>query len=342
VPGRPRSSSLSDVHDLTTATDPVAVFRAAHRRHEPVAVHTAGSTRTPRRVLRTTASWVASFAAVSDLCGLGDGARVWVPGPPTGSMNVFARVHAGWVGATLVGSPSAASHVVVTPSALADLLPTAHAGLVAVVAGDTLSPASTSRAREAGVEVHHYYGAAELSFVAWGRDAASLRPFPGVDVEVRDGEVWVRSPYLCLGYDEATPGPLRRDPAGWATVGDRGELVDGVLDLHGRPDAVTTGGATVCAAEVEAVLRRHARGDVVVVGVPHDRLGAVVAAILTDPGDHARLVAVARAELAEAARPRRWWLVDALPLTAAGKVDRVLLADRAPTLRPVTRSTVVP
>ena len=75
--------------------------------------------------------------------------------------------------------------------------------------------------------MHHYYGAAELSFVAWGAHADDLRPFPGVEVSVREGEVWVRSPYLCTGYD-GPPGPLRRDGDGFATVGDRGSM-------RGRP-----------------------------------------------------------------------------------------------------------
>ena len=105
--------------------------------------------------------------------------------------------------------------------------------------------------------VHHYYGAAELSFVAWGAHADDLTPFPGVDVVVRDGEVWVRTPYLCLGYD-GPPGPLRTDPDGFATVGDRGVLADGRLLVSGRSDAVTVGGATVEPADVEVVLREAA------------------------------------------------------------------------------------
>ncbi len=188
-------------------------------------------------------------------------------------MNVFARVHADWVGAEVVPDVDGATHAVLTPAALADHVPGLPAGLTVVVAGDALAPSAGSRARAAGLVVHHYYGAAELSFVAWGRDSSSLRPFPGVAVEIRDGEVWARSPYLAAGFDAGSPGPLRRDAAGWATVGDRGSMEDGVLVLHGRPDAITTGGATVWIAEVETVLRAHARGDVVVLGVPHTRLG---------------------------------------------------------------------
>ncbi len=214
------------------------------------------------------------------------------------------------------GLPGGATHAVLSPGGLTTLLEDgAPTGLAVVVAGDGLSPRLASRAARAGLVVHHYYGAAELSFVAWGSHRDDLRPFPGAAVSVRDGEVWVRSPYLCLGYDGAD-GPLRRDGDGWATVGDRGTLEpDGRLVVHGRPDAVTTGGATVRLSEVEAVLRTVARGEVAVLGVPHPDLGAVLVAVLTDPSDRDALVVAARDELTAAARPRRWYHRDTLPRT---------------------------
>jgi acyl-CoA synthetase (AMP-forming)/AMP-acid ligase II len=230
------------------------------------------------------------------------------------------------VGARVVATPSEASHAVLTPAALdAALGDPGLAGVTAVVAGDRLSPALGARAVAAGVRVHHYYGAAELSFVAWGGHADDLRLFPGVEAQVRDGEIWVRSPYLCTRYAGAA-GPLRRDPSGFATVGDRGRLEGDRLVVDGRPEAVTTGGATVQVADVEAELRRTAQGEVVVLAAPHPRLGAVVAAVLTEAADHAALVAASRERLDPPARPRTWYLCERLPLTAAGKVDRDALA----------------
>ena len=288
-----------------------------------------------------------SFEPVSSLTGIGPGSRVWVPGPLTASMNVFALVHASYTGASLVHSPGGATHAVLSPGGLTTLLEDgAPTGLAVVVAGDGLSPGLASRAARAGLVVHHYYGAAELSFVAWGPHRDDLRPFPGAAVSVRDGEVWVHSPYLCLGYDGAD-GPLRRDGDGWATVGDRGTLEpDGRLLVHGRPDAMTTGSATVRLSEVEGVLRTVARGEVAVLGVPHPDLGAVLVAVLTDPSDRDPLVVAARDELTEAARPRRWYHRDTLPRTSAGKVDRAALAELVVTgsagIRALTGSTVDP
>lgn len=297
-------------------------------------------------MLRSTASWTTSFDAVSSLSGIGVASRVWVPGPMTASMNVFAAVHASYAGAARADTADGATHAVVSPGDLSALLDAgALEGLVVVVAGDALSPALSVRAAAAGLDVHHYYGAAELSFVAWGTHRDDLRPFPGVEVDVRSGEVWVRSPFVCLRYDGAA-GPLRLDD-GWATVGDRGALEpDGRLVVHGRPDAVTTGGATVWLAEVETVLRATARGEVVVLGVPHPTLGSVLVAVLTEAADHAALVPAARTALTTAARPRRWFHADALPATTAGKVDRAALTEAvaagAGGLTPLTGSTVVP
>jgi acyl-CoA synthetase (AMP-forming)/AMP-acid ligase II len=96
--------------------------------------------------------------------------------------------------------------------------------------------------------------------------------------------------------------------------------------IDGRPEAVTTGGTTVQVADVEAELRGAARGEVVVLAVPHARLGAVVTAVLSEAADHPALVAASRQRLDPAARPRTWHLCERLPLTAAGKVDRDALA----------------
>jgi long-chain acyl-CoA synthetase len=311
---------------VLAAADPVAAFLDAHDAGVPVALRTSGTSGARRAVVRTTGSWVSSFPAVARLTGLTSSSRLWVPGPQAATMNLFAAVHAAHLSATLVDHPEDATHAHLTPTVLARCLEdgTPVAGLRVVVAGDRLSPALHERAVDAGAEVHHYYGAAELSFAAWGSHAADLRSFPGVEVSVRDGEIGVRSPYLCLGYD-GPPGALRVDADGWATVGDRGALVDGVLSVHGRAGSVSVGGATVAPAEVEALLRAAATGDVAVVGLPHPTLGSVLAVALCRVEDHPALHELARTALAGGHRPRLWFHLDALPTTAVGKPDPAAL-----------------
>lgn len=302
-------------------------FLDAHSRGDLVALPTSGTSGAPRSVVRTTDSWVRSFAHVTSLTSLGAGSTVWVPGPLSSTMNLFAAVHAAFVGARTVADPRGATHAHLTPSALSGALDrhVELSGVHVVVAGDRLDQDLWQRATRAGARVSSYYGAAELSFVGWGCHEDDLRPFPEVELAERGGVLWVRSPYLCRRYD-GPPGPLRRDSDGFATVGDRGSVVDGLLRVAGRgTDGVTTAGATVHVADVERVLRPAVAGDVVVVGLPHPGLGAVVAAVLTDAASFSAARSLARERLPEAHRPRLWFHLAEVPLTAAGKVDRAAL-----------------
>jgi long-chain acyl-CoA synthetase len=321
--------------DVAAAADPVAAVLDACERGGLLALRTSGTTARPRVVVRTAASWADSFPHVSALAGIGPTSRVCVPGPLAATMNLFAAAHARSVGAELVADPEVATHVHLTPAALTGALRagTDLRGRTLVVAGDRLTRDLAVRARSAGAVPAHYYGAAELSFVAWGTDEEDLRPFPGVTVDIREGRIWARSPFLSRGYAEGE-GPFTVAADGFATVGDRGRLAAGVLTVTGRgSDAVVTGGATVLVGEVEATLRSATGSEVLVVGVPHPRLGAVVAAVLTDPATLTRAREAARTTLEPAQRPRRWFALAQLPVTAAGKVDRAAVAELAATGR---------
>lgn len=296
---------------------------------------TSGSTARPRAVCRTRRSWTASIGDVAAATGTARGTRVLVPGPLSSTLFLHAAWHARQVDAHPLlrplhtDEPWDVAHLV--PHQLDRLTRDGRdlRGRTAVVAGAALRRPTLLRARDRGLAVVAYYGAAELSFVAVGSE--ELRAFPGVEVAARHGVLWVRSPYLASGY-AGGHGPMRRDDAGWATVGDRGEVrADGTVVVTGRGDeAVQTGGATVDVADVEhAVLQHPDVTDVVVTGVPHDELGQVVAAVVEADLSHrpasvvrAELRATVRADLAPSARPRRWVVVPSLPRTAAGKADR--------------------
>lgn len=307
------------------------VLRAAYTSAGTIRVITSGTSGQPRSIVRTAASWVDSFPVVAAMCGLSSRSRAWVPGPTGASMNAYAICLVDSTGASLVGAVDDASHVFCTPAVLHRLLDSDHhqGPLTLVVAGDRLPATVADRAEAAGHRVHHYYGAAQLSFVGWGRDAESLHLFPRVRAEVIDGELWVTSPWLCLAEDGPTPSLRIQERAGetWMSVGDRGVVgPGGRLTVLGRQDAISTAGATVALADVESALRPYARGEVVVVGRPHPRLGAVVVAVCTDPADAAFLPAVARRSLPASHRPRAWTVIAELPVTAAGKVDRRTIA----------------
>lgn len=315
-----------------------AVRRAAERADVPDdtawASLTSGSSGAARIVLRSARSWADSFAAVAGFLDAGRDAIVALPAPPAASITLFSLAHA------LAGGPrparaglSDATCFHGTPEALRALLdggvpPNLRAALVG---GSHLDSGLRARAEAAGIRVVSYYGAAELSFVAVDR-GDGLRAFPGVDIEVRDGEVWVRSGFVASGY-LGVRGPLRRDGA-WASVGDRADMRDGRLVLRGRADdAILTASATVIPDEVERALRSiPGVRDAVVFGMPRARVGALVAAFVElddaspdstptrGPVPETLRAAVARG-LGPAHRPRRW-VVGALPRTSSGKPAR--------------------
>jgi acyl-CoA synthetase (AMP-forming)/AMP-acid ligase II len=306
-------------------------------------LRTSGSTRAPRTVTRSVASWLDSFEPFATLTALSRHDSVLVPAPTGSSMFAFAEAHAAWLGASTVPLPRwnakaaaaatrtcTAAHL--TPTMLAALLehlPEDSRLATVVCAGAPLPDPVRQRATEAGLRVVDYYGAAELSFVAIRHPDGVMRAFPGVEISLRDGVIWARSPYVCDGYAAGQSGPFRRAADGWRTVGDRGSWHSTLgLVVQGRGDElVLTGGASVLPGDVEqALLRAPGVETAVVVGLPHTSLGEVVAAVLVArPGaalQGASLRRHAAHELSPSHRPRRWFAVDHLPLTEAGKVAR--------------------
>lgn len=319
-------------------------------------VATSGTSGAPRAVVRTLESWAASFQAYTALIDLHPGDRVLLTGPLTSTMQLFSAVHALAVGAVVTDDPLRVTSAICVPAALDAVIAAAPGLSTAVVAGARLDEAAARRAQDVGIAVVEYYGAAELSFVAarrWGPNAVPLRPFPGVEVQIRDGEIWSRSAFHALGLSGAA-GALRTDPDGFATVGDRGSPAGSVLTgsvltgtalagtapegtapegtalvVHGRGDsAVTVGGRTVLVEDVEAALSDlPGVADAAVSAVPHPRLGQVlVAIIVAAPGaDLAEIRGAARRQLRDEWLPRRWRIIEALPRTRHGKIDRAAL-----------------
>jgi acyl-CoA synthetase (AMP-forming)/AMP-acid ligase II len=176
------------------------------------------------------------------------------------------------------------------------------------------------------------------------------RPRANVTLEVVDdegavcrtgrvGRVRCRSDATMRGYWR-DPGRTAEviDPTGWLTTGDLGYLDErGYLTLVGRrSEMYIRGGYNVYPAEVERVLSEHASvAHIAVLGVPDPVLGEIGAAfVVAAPGASPQLDELrsfCKAALADYKAPDRLVLVDALPLTSVGKVDkRVLAQDASP------------
>ena len=158
------------------------------------------------------------------------------------------------------------------------------------------------------------------------------------------GHIEVRGPTLFHGYLGA-PAQPRGD---WFGTGDLGHLDgDGRLHVTGRlRDRIVSGGANVDPHQVEAVLAAHPEvREVAVIGLPDETWGQIVIAVIVPrrpdpapsdarfdprraapavpaPGFIPRLTEWCRERLSGSRLPRRWELVERLPRTATGKVDR--------------------
>jgi acyl-CoA synthetase (AMP-forming)/AMP-acid ligase II len=166
------------------------------------------------------------------------------------------------------------------------------------------------------------------------------RPYPWMEVRVVDadsgracdpgqvGEVRMRGSAVMSGYFEAPEETSSAfDEDGWFRTGDGGYLdEDGYLFLTDRvKDMIVSGGENVYPIEVEEALSSHADVDeVAVIGLPDERWGEVVTAVVvprTDGElDQDALIAHARERLAGYKLPRRVLVSDQLPKTPTGKV----------------------
>lgn len=108
----------------------------------------------------------------------------------------------------------------------------------------------------------------------------------------------------------------------------------GYLTVTGRlKELIIRGGENIAPAEVECVVVEYESiAEASVVGLPDERLGEIVAAVIRVHGDAGvglkdRLVDHVRARLAPFKVPSRWFVADRLPVTPTGKVRKFELRD---------------
>lgn len=202
------------------------------------------------------------------------------------------------------------------------------------------------------------------------RESGCGAPLPGFDVRIAGpesddplpthhvGRILIRGSALFDGYlvasapaDSGDRAPSRSaarapvaalSPSGFFDTGDLGELDDrGQLHVHvRRTDLLVTGGENVYPIEIEHAIERFPGvRRAAVFGVPDDRWGQVVAAVVEpdpeSPPNLKQIVDLLSTRLAPHKRPRKWALVDELP-TSSGKLARAgLLALYEGRLRPV-------
>ena len=170
-------------------------------------------------------------------------------------------------------------------------------------------------------------------------------PLPGVEVRVVDdgdtplaigatGRLLVRSCSAFGGYLHR-PNLNATDADGWFDTGDLAYLdAHGYLRISGRSkDVIIRGGENIPVVEIEALLYRHpAIAAAAIVAYPDERLGErACAAVVLRQGEHIDLPAIVQFlkshKVAAQYVPERLVVLDALPVTPSGKVQKFKLRD---------------
>jgi acyl-CoA synthetase (AMP-forming)/AMP-acid ligase II len=164
-----------------------------------------------------------------------------------------------------------------------------------------------------------------------------LRCAPG-----ESGYVWLNTPALMKGYflrDELTE---RVVVDGWFMTGDIGILDDqGRLLLRGRErDEINKGGMKIYPSDIDAVVERFERvSDVCAFALDDPLYGQTVGmAVVMPDADDAAIRALhqwMKGHLAEPKMPARWWLIDAIPRTSRGKINRDAVKAACTALEPL-------
>jgi acyl-CoA synthetase (AMP-forming)/AMP-acid ligase II len=141
------------------------------------------------------------------------------------------------------------------------------------------------------------------------------------------GEVLVRGPQLMRGYWKLPEATAEALAGGWMHTGDAASLdAEGFLYIQDRvKDMIVSGAENIYPREVENVLFEHpAVADAAVIGVPDERWGEVVKALVVlragAQAGEAELIEFCRERLAGFKRPRSVEFVADLPRNPSGKV----------------------
>jgi acyl-CoA synthetase (AMP-forming)/AMP-acid ligase II len=145
--------------------------------------------------------------------------------------------------------------------------------------------------------------------------------------------VSVRGPNVIDGYESNPEANASSFTRGWFRTGDLGVLdADGYLRLLSRiKELINRGGEKIAPREIDEVLEAHpAVKEAVSFGIPHPTWGEEVGAavVLNETVTEKELLAFARTRLADFKVPRHLHIVDSIPKTPTGKIQRRFVAEQ--------------
>jgi len=157
----------------------------------------------------------------------------------------------------------------------------------------------------------------------------------GKVVQFGTGEIVIRGENVTSGYENNPKANAEAFVEGWFRTGDLGVLDDhGYLSITGRlKEIINRGGEKISPREIDEVLMDHpAVLQVVTFGIPHDKLGEEVGAVVVlregQTATEEQLRAFVAAKVADYKVPRRLLFRDELPKGPSGKLQRIGLAQK--------------
>lgn len=145
------------------------------------------------------------------------------------------------------------------------------------------------------------------------------------------GEVVIQGSNVVREYENNNEANERSFTNGWFRTGDQGYVdKDGYLLLKGRiKDLINRAGEKIAPTEIDEVLLAHpAVAEAVAFGLPHAIWGEEVAAavVLRAPEKESTILAYCRARLSDFKCPKKLYIVQKIPRTATGKIQRAAVA----------------
>lgn len=300
-----------------------------------VVVTSTGSTGANKEILLSAGALLASAKAANKYLGANFG-ETWsllLPLTHIAAVNVLVRsLEIGTIPVNLIGhfgEYPKVDYTAIVPTQLFNalngddrLLKHLQSAQAVLVGGAALTYELQEQATSAGIKVVTTYGMSETS----GGCVYNGVPLEGAQVAISDaGFIKISGPVLANNLD--------LDSQNWFVTSDLGELVDGRLVVLGRgDDVIISGGENISLSEIEsAISQSFANFEFAAFSVSSDKWGQELhLAAVNAPAEFPDQVAILLVEkFGNAAKPKRFHQLSALPLIGIGKVDRNALEQLA-------------
>jgi oxalate---CoA ligase len=178
------------------------------------------------------------------------------------------------------------------------------------------------------------------------RKPGTVGPSAGPEIRIADpsgktvptgtpGEIVIRGPNVMMEYENNPAANADAFYGDWFRTGDQGTMdADGYVTITGRlKEIINRGGEKISPREIDEIMMEHpAVHQCVTFGMPHDMLGEeVAAAIVLKQGTQSsekELREFAKVRVADFKVPKKILILDAIPVGATGKLQRIGLAQK--------------